>query len=216
MRIGKIYAVDEIETTLLKSNQPSLLIVCHGRVTSSGWSDPALSQYVYVSPPADGIQEFDFIAGRPPAGSIVLEVLTPVRAEATLESIDLANYWGPGLPLRGVRVFAVSNAKSASFDATSKMHSLGTGQGAAAAASRTIEAGAAPSFETDIKPLFRPRDVNVMKAIAGWRLDVYEDVKANIEAIGNAIRAGTMPCDGPWPASDIALFDRWTEGGMQA
>ncbi|MFA6153124.1 hypothetical protein [Mesorhizobium sp.] len=216
MSSSKIYAVDDIETTLLKSNPPSLLIICLGRVTTSGWSNGELSQYVYLTPPADGIQEFDFTATRPVAGSIVLPVLRPIRAEAVLDGIDLANYWGPGLPLRGVRVFAVSNSKTVSFDATSKMHNLATGQGVAAGPSRTMDAMPAPSFETDIKPLFRKKDINAMKAVAGWRLDVYEDVKANIEGIGGEIRAGSMPCDGPWPQSDIDLFDKWIKGGMQA
>ncbi|MER9107507.1 hypothetical protein NKH95_26730 [Mesorhizobium sp. M0848] len=215
MSTSKIYAVDEIETTLLKSNPPSLLIGCLGRVTTSGWSDGELSQYIYLTPPADGIQEFDFTARRPLAGSTVLPVLRPIRAEAVLDGIDLANYWGPGLPLRGVRVFAVSNSKTASFDATSKMHNLATGQGVAAAPSRTIDAMPAPSFETDIKPLFRAKDINAMKAIARWRLDVYQDVTANIEAIGGEIRAGSMPCDGAWPQSDIDLFDKWIAGGMR-
>jgi hypothetical protein len=27
------------------------------------------------------------------------------------------------------------------------------------------------------------------------------------------VRAGTMPCDGPWPRARVALFERWIEGG---
>ena len=35
------------------------------------------------------------------------------------------------------------------------------------------------SYEQDIKPLFRARDVTAMRNAAGWDLHRYEDVKAN-------------------------------------
>jgi hypothetical protein len=30
------------------------------------------------------------------------------------------------------------------------------------------------------------------------------------------IRAGTMPCDGAWPAEWVDAFDRWVQSGMSA
>ncbi|UVK36048.1 hypothetical protein LHFGNBLO_006598 (plasmid) [Mesorhizobium sp. AR10] len=85
-----------------------------------------------------------------------------------------------------------------------------------AAPSQPVEAAGAPSFAADIKPLFRPKDINVMAAVTGWRLDVYEDVKANAPGILQHLRDGDMPCDGKWPIADVDLFDNWTTTGMNA
>ncbi len=215
MSFAKIYAIDDVDATLLKSNPPSLLVAAAGRVLTSGWSNGQLSLYVYLVPPSDGVQEFDFIAERPSPGSIVLAVLTPIRAETTLDKVDVANYWGPGAALRGVRVRAVSNCKTALFDDPTKMHALGTRAASAAASSHMPDTAANPSFATDIKPLFRTKDVNIMKAIKGWRLDVYADVKPNAATILERLQDGSMPCDGAWPAADIDLFQKWTLTGMQ-
>ena len=53
-------------------------------------------------------------------------------------------------------------------------------------------------FNEHIKPLFRPRDRESMQS----RFDLwsYEDVSAHATAIVARLRAGTIPCDGPWPA----------------
>ena len=58
-------------------------------------------------------------------------------------------------------------------------------------------AGAAPSFVADIKPRFRERDQSSM--LQGFDLWSFDDVKANADAILDAVRTGSMPCDGPWP-----------------
>ena len=42
----------------------------------------------------------------------------------------------------------------------------------------------------------------------------YDDVRANAEAILERVKAGTMPCDGEWPAEWVETFERWTDGGM--
>ena len=73
-----------------------------------------------------------------------------------------------------------------------------------------------PSFEKDIKPLFRPKDINVMEALKGWRLDVYEDVKANSVKIREQLTSGRMPCDGAWPPADVELFGKWVDSGILA
>lgn len=216
MSFGKIYAVDDIDITLLKSKPPSLYVAAIGRAIASGWNKSELSEYVYLTPPADGVQEFDFIAQRPAPGSVVLPVLTPIRAEATLPKVDLPNFWGPGRPLLGVRVRAVSNAKIALFDDPTGMHALTTRAAAMSASYHSVANAAAPSFEKDIKPLFRSKDINAMRAIAGWRLDVYEDVRANASGILQHLKDEDMPCDGPWPPADVDLFEKWTGTGMQA
>jgi hypothetical protein len=42
----------------------------------------------------------------------------------------------------------------------------------------------------------------------------YDDVRANAEAIRNRLRAGTMPCDGRWPAEWLEAYERWVDTGM--
>ena len=66
-------------------------------------------------------------------------------------------------------------------------------------------------FEADVKPLFRPRDREAMKA--HFDLWSYDSVSAHSDAILARVRAGTMPCDGPWPAQQVDLFQRWVETG---
>ena len=70
------------------------------------------------------------------------------------------------------------------------------------------------SFATDIRPLFRDTpDVTTMKRM-GLDLSSYEAVKANAEGIYSRLEDGSMPCDGPWPADQIARFKRWMDEGM--
>ena len=66
-------------------------------------------------------------------------------------------------------------------------------------------------FESDIKPLFRPRDQESMS----WAFDLtsYDDVSQHADAILVRLRRGDMPCDGPWPEQRIDVFGRWIDGG---
>ena len=41
----------------------------------------------------------------------------------------------------------------------------------------------------------------------------YDDVVAHARAILAQVRAGSMPCDGVWPAEQVEVFARWTDGG---
>jgi len=214
MQFGKAYAVDDVETVLIKTNPPALQVTAVGRTVSSGWSDPQLSRYFYLTPPEDGVQDFDLIAREPEVGCPILPVLTPIRAARGLRDVDIANFWGPGLPLRGVRVIAVANEKTALFDDPFRMHAMVTAEGVAAGASRPPPAAVVLGFEADIKPLFRRRDVTVMAGIAGWRLDNYEDVKRNAALILERLKDESMPCDGAWPAEDIERFASWQAAGM--
>ena len=68
-----------------------------------------------------------------------------------------------------------------------------------------------PTFETDIKPLFRERDRSSM--LSAFDLWAYPDVVANGEAIAQRLSDGSMPCDGAWPADRVELFRRWLDGG---
>ncbi len=67
------------------------------------------------------------------------------------------------------------------------------------------------SFETHIRPLFRERDRQSMTfAFDLWS---HEDVAAHADAILERLRAGTMPCDGAWPAEQVDAFERWARSG---
>ena len=67
------------------------------------------------------------------------------------------------------------------------------------------------SFADDVKPLFRSSDREAMEfAFDLWS---YDDVSANAEEILERLRDGSMPCDSPWPAEHIYVFERWVESG---
>jgi hypothetical protein len=69
-----------------------------------------------------------------------------------------------------------------------------------------------PSFEKDIKPLFREFDREQMEfAFDLWN---YDDVKERSEDILERLEEGDMPCDDPWPEERIEVFRGWIEEGM--
>jgi hypothetical protein len=72
----------------------------------------------------------------------------------------------------------------------------------------------APSFETDIKPLFREQDRDSMSS--HFDLWSYDDVVRHADKILDRVRGGTMPCDGAWPEDRVELLARWVESGEAA
>jgi hypothetical protein len=69
-------------------------------------------------------------------------------------------------------------------------------------------------FEQDIKPLFRERDRDSMRfAFDLWS---HDDVSTHADAILGRLDAGTMPCDGAWPAEHVAAFRQWIDAGKPA
>src|SRR5262245_32724351 len=214
---GKVFAVDDVLVYITRSKPPWLIIHAIGRVATTGWSNGRLSKHILITPPADGIQGFEFNAQMPAPGTPVLDVLTPISAHAEFPDIDVASYWGKGAPLKGIRVHAVSNEKTVEvlsrtdvLAASVKMSPRATVSYVGAPAQEAVA-----SYEEDIKPLFLPRDINVMRNIAGFDLSKYEDVKANVDRIFERLQLN-MPCDGLWPAEDIAKFKAWKDGGMPA
>jgi hypothetical protein len=75
----------------------------------------------------------------------------------------------------------------------------------------TPTADDAPTFDQDIRPLFREGDRGSMTfAFDLWS---YEDVSANADAILHRLQDGSMPCDESWPAERITTFERWIAAG---
>lgn len=68
-----------------------------------------------------------------------------------------------------------------------------------------------PSFEADVKPLFRDRDREAMT----FMFDLWDhgDVMANAGSILASLSSGEMPCDDTWSKDQVALFKAWMDGG---
>lgn len=79
-----------------------LHVAATGHTRTSGWSNVALAPRFYVTPPADGMWDFDLV-GDPPTG-IVLQVITPVAA---------VGKFGRPSWVKGVRVHAESGSVEA-------------------------------------------------------------------------------------------------------
>jgi hypothetical protein len=75
-------------------------------------------------------------------------------------------------------------------------------------------AGGQPGFAQDIKPLFREKDCESMKA--AFDLFDHQDVTNHADAIVGALRSGRMPCDGAWPADRVQIVQRWIDAGKPA
>ncbi|WP_299693575.1 hypothetical protein [uncultured Tateyamaria sp.] len=199
----RIYAVDSVTMALQKSNPPNLVITAMGRTRTPLWSDPRLVAHVYVTEPQDGVQDFDFVATPPPQDVIVPQVLAPVTASAVIPEIDIENYWGADRPLAGVRCHAQSNAKTTLFHAPIGMPGC----------AEVLPEGGELSFAIDIRPLFRPVDIDMMIAVRNLDLGSHDAVTDHADVILARLRDGSMPCDGAWPATDVDLFERWISEG---
>lgn len=97
----QIYKVTTVKLAIEKSLPPRLVVFASGEVTTSGWTGGELQPYVYVTPPADGIYEFDFVA-EPPTG-VSLQVISPITAK---------EYVWADFPkdLKGVRINSITNS----------------------------------------------------------------------------------------------------------
>src|SRR5258708_34221372 len=58
---------------------------------------------------------------------------------------------------------------------------------------------------------FRERDRAAM--LDFFDLWSFDDVRANVDAILAAVRAGSMPCDMPWSNEKVDLLERWLDSG---
>jgi hypothetical protein len=69
------------------------------------------------------------------------------------------------------------------------------------------------SYARDIRPLFRDFDIKSMLKARNLDLSRYDQVSAQADGILERLEAGDMPCDGAWPAEDIATFRQWISDG---
>jgi hypothetical protein len=74
--------------------------------------------------------------------------------------------------------------------------------------------GKQPTFENDIKPLFRERDRGSMLSVARFDLWSRDDVAEHSQEILQRLEDGSMPCDDAWPEERVATFRQWVGAGM--
>ena len=98
-----IYSVKSVIAVAVQSKL--LLVAATGETRTSGWKNAALDPFMYFTPPADGIQEFNFVA-TPPTG-ISIPVLSPIAVEYVWEN--------PPKWVKGVRVYSETNKKTAAI-----------------------------------------------------------------------------------------------------
>lgn len=106
----RIMEVTKVTLAFGKAHPPQIIVYAEGLVPTSGWKNPSLGAWKYISTPEDGIQDFDFVAEEPTG--LVLQVVSPIAAQLTA-SIDPTNYWGNGRPLNGIRIHARNGPKEA-------------------------------------------------------------------------------------------------------
>jgi hypothetical protein len=76
--------------------------------------------------------------------------------------------------------------------------------------------GKQPTFEDDVKPLFRERDRGSMLSVAQFDLWSRDDVAEHSQEILKRLEDGSMPCDEAWPEERVAIFRQWVAAGMPA
>jgi hypothetical protein len=68
------------------------------------------------------------------------------------------------------------------------------------------------SFASDIRPLFRDKDIKSMKFMLD--LSSYDDVKQNADGILATVQNGSMPCDQQWTPEQLAVLKGWIDDGF--
>ncbi len=74
--------------------------------------------------------------------------------------------------------------------------------------------GKQPTFDNDVKPLFRERDRGAMLSVARFDLWSRDDVAEHSQEILQRLEDGSMPCDEAWPEERVAIFREWVGAGM--
>ena len=80
----------------------------------------------------------------------------------------------------------------------------------------TVRALDTRGFASDVRPLFRDKDIQSMRF--AFDLSSYDDVKTNARDIYSAVSVVSssfvMPCDGRWPPGPILVFKQWMDQGQ--
>ena len=95
-----VYSVESVDLSIIKTDPPQLDIQAKGTARTPGYTNPELQEIIYVTPPEDGIYEYEFRA-TPPSG-MVTQNLVPIEASTVRHSIPSE--------LKGVRVRAATNS----------------------------------------------------------------------------------------------------------
>jgi hypothetical protein len=74
-----VHSVETVSIEIIKSHPPQLQIIAEGTAPSTGFTDAALDETVYIDPPEDGVYEYSFVAT--PPEEVSAPVMTPIRAQ---------------------------------------------------------------------------------------------------------------------------------------
>jgi hypothetical protein len=100
-----VFEISEVTLTKEKGDPSKLIITAEGTVKTAGWTNPVLEPFMYVTPPADGIYDFNFNAVPPEEGVMVPQVITPIKTDHALNPVPE--------DLKGVRIHSAQNKKEA-------------------------------------------------------------------------------------------------------
>jgi hypothetical protein len=95
-----IYQVISVDLSFEKKDPPNALVKAKGNARSTGYKNPELKPVIYVTPPADGIQDLQFLVDVPtgPDNPVITPHETPVLRIAPIPK------W-----FKGVRVISETN-----------------------------------------------------------------------------------------------------------
>jgi hypothetical protein len=110
--MSSILEVVDVRVMILKSYPAQLSISAIGKVGSTGWTNGKLEPRFYIDFPADGIQDFDFVA-TPPSGIVVFPIC-PISASELWPDPPLDQ-------LKGVRVHSSTNSIVAMIEETASL-----------------------------------------------------------------------------------------------
>jgi hypothetical protein len=99
--------VDKEEHSFTMKLPSDLVLRAFGTVPTSGWKNAELSRRFYLNPPNDGILVLDFTVTTP--DGTVLQVNSTVEATISIANAGSNDFWGTGVPLKGVRIHAGTN-----------------------------------------------------------------------------------------------------------
>ncbi|MCR9255332.1 MAG: hypothetical protein NXI16_04475 [Alphaproteobacteria bacterium] len=101
MAIKQVTSVKSVGIGELRTFPPIPFVEAVGEVPTSGWTNAMLVPRVYVDPPADGIQDFDFVAEEPTGD--VAQIVSEIPAQPFF-FYDMPDW------VVGVRVHGANNA----------------------------------------------------------------------------------------------------------